>query len=240
MNKTEDLIKAGQIAKEAHRVAKELSRPGVSEMEIENAVREVIESAGARPAFLGYKGYPCASCICVNDKVVHAIPGDYILEEGDIITIDLGVDYNGSIVDTARTHAIGKVNESLLNLISVTDRALKAGIAQAKVSSRVGDISSAIEEVINKGGIYVIKELTGHGVGKTLQEPPSIPNYGKAGKGVILEEGMVLAIEPITSLKSAKIGVTEDGWTIITTNGTPAAQIEDTVLLTKEGPVVLT
>jgi len=230
----------GSVAKKAHAAAKAAIRPGVNVLELEAIIMRVIKEAGMKPAFLGYKDYPAASCISVNDEIVHGIPVDRVLEDGDIVAIDLGVEQGGLIVDTARTHPVGKVSGEVQRLLTVTSNALTAGVKQAKVGNRTGDIGAAVEKVIKAGGFNVVRDLTGHGVGKTLQEPPSIPNFGSPGKGDRLKEGMVLAIEPITSLKPTSIAIRDDGWTIIALNHQPTAHFEDTVVITKDGPIVLT
>jgi methionyl aminopeptidase len=240
MDSLKKLQAVGAVAKKAHQAAKNLIKPGVNVLAVEAVIKETIERAGMKPAFLGYKGYPAASCISVNDEIVHGIPTDRILEEGDIVSVDLGVESEGYIVDTARTHPVGQISGELTRLLAVTDSALKAGVGQAKDGHRTGDIGSAVEKVIKSGGFAVIRDLTGHGVGKTLQEPPSIPNFGTPGKGELLKEGMVLAIEPITSLKKTTIAILDDGWTIVALDHRPTAHFEDTVLVTKDGPIVLT
>lgn len=236
----ETLKEIGVVAKQAHRAVQAAIRPGITAVELDKIAHDVIVNAGAKPAFLGYKGYPAATCISVNDEVVHGIPTERVLEEGDIVSVDLGVERNGCIVDTARTHPVGEVSGELRRLLQVTDSALQEAIAQAKVGNRVGDIGAAAEKVVKQGGFHIVRDLTGHGVGKTLQEPPSIPNFGRPGTGVPLREGMVLAIEPITSLKPTEIAMLSDNWTIIATAHCPCAHFEDTIYLTKSGPVVLT
>lgn len=240
MDKLKRLQEVGAVAKLAHAAAKAAIKPGVNILEIEQVIKETIVGAGMKPAFTGYKGYPAASCISINDEIVHGIPNDRILEEGDIVAVDLGVENDGFIVDTARTHPVGQVSGELNRLLSVTNNALSAGIKQAKPGHKTGDIGAAIEKVVKAGGFAVIRDLTGHGVGKTLQEPPSIPNFGQPGKGDAIKEGMVLAIEPITSINQTAIAILDDGWTIIALNHQPTAHFEDTVFITKDGPIVLT
>ncbi len=238
--KLETLKKIGAAAKIAHAAVKNAIQPGVTAVELDKIAYDVINNAGMKPAFLGYKGYPAATCISINDEIVHGIPTEQALKEGDIVSVDLGVELNGCIVDTARTHPVGVVSGELKRLLQVTDNALQAAVAQAKVGNRVGDIGAAAEKVIKQGGFHVVRDLTGHGVGKTLQEPPSIPNFGRPGTGTVLEKGMVLAIEPITSLKPTEIAMLSDNWTIVATAHCPCAHFEDTVYLAEDGPVVLT
>ncbi|MEX0594789.1 MAG: type I methionyl aminopeptidase [Patescibacteria group bacterium] len=239
-NKLDCLKKAGNIAQKAHAAAKSLIAPGVNVEDIEQAVKKVIVDAQMRPAFLGYKGYPAATCISVNEEVVHGIPSGRILEEGDVVSVDLGVEYGGYIVDTARTHPVGKVTVPVQKLLEVTKEALAKAITKAKIGNKTGDIGDIVQRTVEGAGFQIVRDLTGHGVGKTLQEPPSIPNFGKPGSGAILKEGMVLAIEPITTLEPTTIAVKADGWTIVTMTGTVSAHYEDTVIITQNGPVVLT
>lgn len=240
MDKLKKLQEVGAVAKMAHAAAKQMIKPGSNVLEIEKVVNKIISDAGMSPAFKGYKGYPAASCISVNDEIVHGIPKDRLLEQGDIVAVDLGVESDGQIVDTARTHPVGQISGELTRLLTVTNNALSAGIKQAKPGHKTGDIGAAVETVVKAGGFAVIRDLTGHGVGKTLQEPPSIPNFGKPGKGDVIKEGMVLAIEPITSLKQTTIAILDDGWTIVALDHQPTAHFEDTVYISKDGPVVLT
>lgn len=240
MSNRDKLVKAGLVARKAHLAAAKIINPNVTAIQIEEAVKQVIKKSGMNPAFLGYKNYPAATCISVNDEIVHGIPSDLILRKGDIVAIDLGVENDGAIVDTARSHPVGKISKKSKELLDATELALKKGIEQARVGKKTGDIGAAIEKVVESAGFYIVKELTGHGVGTTLQEPPSIPNFGKPGTGTSIEEGMVLAIEPITSTKNTQIALKSDNWTIVASDKCMTAHFEDTVLITKDGPVVLT
>lgn len=239
-SKLTSLVEAGKIAVAAHAEARRLSEPGVNLLEIEENVRKLIEKAGAVPAFLGYKGYPAATCLSVNEEIVHGIPHDYILEAGDVLAVDLGVSVDGWIVDTARTHAVGTVNASVAHLLNVTAEALNRAITVCRPGHTTGDIGAIVESTAKKGGVAVVRELTGHGVGRTLQEEPSIPNYGRNGTGKSLQSGMVIAVEPITTIKNTDIAVLSDGWTIIARNGSVAAHFEDTIVVTDGDPIVLT
>jgi len=238
--KLDSLTLAGAKASEIHQKIAEMIKPGLNLTEIEDFARSEIDKSGMKPAFLGYKGYKFVTCLSVNEEVVHGLPHDYVLQSGDIIAVDLGVSLNGWIVDTARTHPVGKGMPKLANLLATTKRALENAVAECFPGKTVGDIGAAVESTVAKAGFAVIRELTGHGTGQSLQEPPSIPNHGKKGVGVKLKPGMVIAIEPITALEKSQIGVLSDGWTIITTNGSPTAHFEDTVLITDNNPVVLT
>lgn len=240
LTKKEKLVKAGVVAKKAHIAISKLIKPGVTTMTIENKVADIIRTEGMKPAFLGYKKYPAVTCISINDEIVHGIPSSIVLKEGDIVTVDLGIDNQGAIIDTARTHPVGVISEQASNLLIATEYALKKGIEQARVGKKTGDIGAVVEKIINDAGFYIVRDLTGHGVGVTLQEPPSIPNFGTPNTGTLLIEGMVLAIEPITSIKESKIAVKSDNWTIVALNNCLTAHFEDTVLITKDGPIVLT
>ena len=238
--KRERLIKVGLVAKEAHLAAAAVIRAGISTIIIEKSVKEVIERSGMKPAFLGYNCYPSVTCISINEEIVHGIPNDRILQTGDVVTVDLGVEDNGVMVDTARTHPVGKISNRSARLLKATKLALRMGIKQAIIGKKTRDIGFAVEKVINKAGFYVVRDLTGHGIGKTLQEPPSIPNFGRSGTGTPIKEGMVLAIEPITSTSETPIAIKSDNWTIVALDNCITAHSEDTILVTTDGPLILT
>ena len=236
----QSLQEAGSVAARLHTEIGRMIKPGVNLLEIEELAVNRIKEAGMKPAFQGYKGYRYATCLSVNEEIVHGLPHDYTLETGDIISVDLGVKKDGMMVDTARTHAVGKISHTLSNLLAVTQTALHEALPLCRAGNTTGDIGAIIEKTVKEGSCAVIPELTGHGVGKTLQEPPSIPNHGRPGTGTTLKEGMVLAIEPITCLEKTDIAILADGWTIIARNGLPCAHFEDTVVITDGTPLVLT
>lgn len=236
----QSLIEAGKVAADLHLVISKLIKPGVNVLEIEALAKRAIADADMQPAFTGFNGYPAVTCVSINDEIVHGIPTNRVLEEGDIVSVDLGVSKNGWIVDTARTHPVGEVDTILKKLLQVTDKALIESFTVIKPGKTVGDIGAIIEKTVKDGHFYIVRDLTGHAVGKTLQENPTIPNHGRPGKGPTLKEGMVLAIEPITTVESCQIGIAEDGWTIVSDNGTYGAHFEDTVIVTADGPLVLT
>jgi len=241
MNKPHpDLVAAGQVAGRIHAEIGQMVAPGVNLLEIETAIKDKIKQTGMKPAFLGYKSYPAVSCLSVNSIVVHGIPTNYKLRVGDVLSVDLGVTNNGWIVDTADTHAIGAVGEPVKKLLQTTRKALDEAILQIRPGSRTGDIGAKVQEVVEKAGFFIIKELTGHGVGKELQMPPSIPNFGKIGQGALIKEGMVLAIEPITALQKVRVEVEEDDWTIRAYPDVICAHFEHTVFVGPDGPVILT
>lgn len=210
-------------------------KPGITTASIDAMADTFIKDNGGVPSFKGYNGYPYALCISVNDQVVHGFPGDYIVKDGDIVSVDCGVYMNGYHGDHAYTFAIGDVKPETLKLLFDTKRSLALGIAQAKANNRVGDISFAIENYTAKErGYGVVRELVGHGIGKNLHEDPQVPNYGRRGDGKRLKEGMVLAIEPMINLGTRDVTTLEDGWTIITVDSKPSAHFEHTVVVRKD------
>jgi|SRR5271165_1533976 len=215
-------------------------RPGVTTGELDSAAEHFIRSQGATPTFKGYRGFPGSICASPNEMIVHGIPGRYRLERGDIISIDVGVTLDGWVADAARTFAVEDISEQAQVLLSVTERALHAGVAQCHPGRRMGDLSHAIQEVAEDSGLSIVRSLVGHGVGRSMHEDPQVPNYGKPGKGPLLEEGMVLAIEPMTTAGRAAVRMGGDGWAIFSQDASPAAHFEFTVAITAEGPRVLT
>lgn len=242
--KTEEeilLIKEGaQILGKAHAEVAKLIRPGVKTKELDKVAFEFIKDHGGHPSFKGFNGFPYALCISVNENVVHGFPGEYVLKDGDIISIDCGVFYKGFHSDSAYTYPIGKVTEEVINLMKVTKQSLYIGIENAKKGNRIGDIGFAIQQFVEKHGYSIIRELVGHGVGKDLHESPEVPNYGKRGKGPKLKEGMVIAIEPMVNLGRRNVVQENDGWTIRTKDRKPSAHYEHTVAITKNGTEVIT
>ncbi len=192
------------------------------------------------PTFKGYRGFPGSICASPNAMVVHGIPGPYRLKDGDIISIDVGVTLDGWVADAARTLPVSEIGEVEQNLLSATEASLLAGVAECRPGNRMGDMSSAIQRVAEGAGLSVVRSLVGHGVGRDMHEDPQVPNYGKPGKGPLLEEGMVLAVEPMMTAGRAAVRVGGDGWAIFSQDGSPAAHFEFTVAITGEGPKVLT
>jgi methionyl aminopeptidase len=215
-------------------------RPGVSTEELDDAAERFIRSQGATPTFKGYRGFPGSICASPNSMVVHGIPGRYRLERGDILSVDIGVTLDGWVADAARTFPVGDVSPLAENLLSATEQALGAGVEQCRAGKRMGDVSHAIQRVAEGAGLAVVRSLVGHGVGKSMHEDPQVPNYGSAGKGPMLEEGMVLAIEPMTTAGRPSVRVAGDGWAIFSQDDSLAAHFEFTVAITGEGPRVLT
>jgi methionyl aminopeptidase len=215
-------------------------RPGVSTEELDTAVERFIRSQGATPTFKGYRGFPGSICASPNSMVVHGIPGRYRLQRGDIVSVDIGVTLDGWVADAARTFTVGEASPLAENLLGATEQALHAGVEQCRTGNRIGDVSHAIQRVAEGAGLSVVRSLVGHGVGKSMHEDPQVPNYGKRGKGPLLEEGMVLAIEPMTTAGRAAVRVAGDGWAIFSQDDSLAAHFEFTVAITREGPRILT
>lgn len=217
-----------------------LIKPGITTLSLDRFAYEYIRDHGGKPAFLGYHDFPFSLCISANDQIVHGFPSEYVIREGDIISVDGGVDYNGYISDSAYTFAIGEIAPEVRQLLDVTMQSLHLGIEQAVAGKRVGDISSAIQDYINQFGFGIVRELVGHGVGYKLHEKPDVPNYGKKGSGIKLEEGLVICIEPMINLGRAGVKFWDDGWTVSTVDGKPSAHYEHMVVVRKGQPEVLT
>ena len=215
-------------------------KPGITTKELNRIADDFIRSHGAIPSFLGYEGYPASACISVNEQVVHGIPSDYVIKEGDIVSVDLGTFMKGFNGDSAYTFAVGEVDDEVRRLLEVTKEALYKGTAQAKAGNRVGDISAAVQEYAESFGYGVVRELEGHGLGRKMHEAPGIPNYGMRGRGPLLKEGMVICIEPMITMGNRAIVFERDGWTVRTRDRKPAAHFEFAVAIRKDGPDVLT
>lgn len=235
---------AGQCVAAIHAVVREMAAVGVTTGDLDAAAREVLAEHDCRSSFLGYGGpsnpFPGVLCTSPNSAIVHGIPGDYTLTDGDIISIDAGAIYEGWHGDAAFTMAIGDVSDEVRNLLDVTEKALWAGIEMAVAGNRLGDVGSAVEALAKPHGIGIVREYVGHGIGRQMHEAPSVPNYGAAGKGLRLKTGMALAIEPMFNLGTEDSVVLDDNWTVVTADGSYSAHFEHTVLLTEAGTVVST
>ena len=232
---------ACRISAGALRVAGEAVKPGVSTWEIDQIAYEYIKSQGAEPNFLHLYGFPATACISINDEIIHGIPSkERILKEGDIVSIDLGAKVHGYNGDNAATFACGKISEQAQRLMDTTRESLYKAIEMAVPGNKIGDIAWAVQDYCEQRGYGVVREYTGHGVGRELHEDPSVPNYGKAGRGVRLLPGMTLAIEPMINEGTAAIRQMSDGWTVKTADGKLSAHFEHTVAITNDGPVILT
>lgn len=237
---------SGRVVHEALQAMQKAIVPGVSTtQDLENAAIEVLTRHGATSPFLGYKPsghppYPAWTCVSVNDELVHGVPGRRVLQDGDIVSCDVGCLLNGYYGDSAWTFAVGSISKEAERLMRVTREALLLGIEQARPGNRVGDIGSAIERYVRKAGFSVVREMVGHGVGKALHEEPQVPNFGRPGTGVLLQAGMTLAIEPMVNAGGREIRTLADGWTIATADGSLSAHFEHTIAITDNGPVILT
>jgi methionyl aminopeptidase len=214
--------------------------PGVTTSDLDREAERLVRAAGAEPAFKGYRGYPATLCASVNEQVVHGIPSSRALNEGDIISLDMGVKLNGFYGDSAVTVPVGRVPDDVAKLLRVTQEALEKGIAQVRIGGRVSDIGHAVQAHVEANGFSVVREFVGHGIGASLHEEPQIANYGEPGRGPRLAEGMVLAIEPMVNMGKSAVKVLPDGWTAVTRDGSLSAHFEHTVAVTKGGPLVLT
>ncbi|MBS1491083.1 MAG: type I methionyl aminopeptidase [Bacteroidetes bacterium] len=236
-----EVIKASaQILGKAHAEVAKAIRPGVKTKDLDKIADDYIQDCGGRPSFKNYRGYPAALCISVNEVVVHGIPNEYELREGDIVSIDCGVKYNGYHSDSAYTYPLEGASEEVLKLLSRTYESLYLGIAQAKPGNRIGDVSFAIQHFVEQFGYGVVRELVGHGVGRDLHEDPEVPNYGKRGKGPLIKEGMVFAIEPMINMGSKNVVQEKDGWTIRTNDRKPSAHYEHTIAVFKDRTEIVT
>jgi methionyl aminopeptidase len=231
---------AGEILADCLDMLAAEARPGVSTAELDRLAERFIREQGGVPTFLGYRGFPGSICASPNDMVVHGIPGAYRIAEGDIVSIDVGVTLDGYVADSAITLPMGAVDAEALRLLDVTRESLEAGIARCHEGARLGDLSHAVQEVVEAAGFSVVRSLVGHGVGREMHEDPQIPNYGDPGRGPRLEEGWVLAIEPMVNAGGHEVFVADDGWSISTGDGSLSAHFEHTVAVGKKAPRVLT
>lgn len=214
-------------------------KPGVTTLQLDALAEDFIRSQGAVPSFLGYAGYPNSICTSVNDQVVHAIPSKYVLKEGDVVSVDCGAQINGFHGDSCYTFCVGEVSEEVKRLMKTTKESLMIGISNAKVGNRLGDVSHSIQEHCEGKGYSVVRELTGHGIGRMMHEEPLVQNYGRARRGLLFREGIVIAIEPIINMGKRGVYLEKDGWTVRTADGLPSAHFEHTVAIGTDGPDIL-
>jgi methionyl aminopeptidase len=237
----ETMREAGRLSALALRVAGDAVRAGVTTEELDQIAEAVIRDGGGIPAFKGYHGFPKTLCTSVNAQVVHGIPSDLIvLQEGDILSVDVGAIVDGYYGDNARTFAVGVIDETASRLLKATEASLIAGIGQCHVGNRLFDIGHAVQVVAEEAGFSVVREYVGHGIGRAMHEDPNVPNYGTAGKGPRLEAGMIFAIEPMVNAGGHAVEALPDGWTVVTRDGSLSAHFEHTVAITDSGPVILT
>ncbi len=236
----EKMKKANKIVAEAHKMLRDKAAPGVSTAELDEAAEEFIKGRGGEPSFKGYKGYPASVCLSIDNEVVHGIPDqNRILKEGNILSIDIGVYYQGFHGDAARTIPIGQVDDEKKKLIDTVKRALDNGIEQARPGNRLTDISSAVQKTAEEAGFSVVRQYVGHGIGREMHEEPQIPNFGPPGEGPKLKEGMTLAIEPMINVGEYEVETLEDDWTVVTSDGSLSAHWEDSIALTDSDPLIM-
>jgi len=238
----EKMRRSGQVVREVLEHVRQFVKPGASTQDLENAAVGKIRELGAKPAFKGYRGYPCVLCTSVNEEVVHGIPSaSRVLRDGDIVSIDTGVILDGYYGDSAITVAVGeKVAPRTRRLLEVTQQSLERAIEAIKPGATLGDVGAAVQEVVEADGFSVVREFVGHGIGTRLHEDPQVPNYGRRGQGQKLREGMVIAIEPMVNAGKPEVQVLSDGWTAVTQDGSLSAHFEHTVAVTAEGATILT
>ncbi len=239
-DEVELMRKAGRLVAETLDLVCGAAHPGIATSELDTMAEDYIRSHGAEPAFKGYMDYPATLCVSINDEVVHGIPGDRKLEEGQIVSIDVGVKINGWFGDSARTIRLGAITDDADRLLKATEEALKRGVDQARAGNRLGDISSAVQTYIEQEGYSIVRDLVGHGIGRKMHEEPQVPNFGEPSTGVRLSEGMVLAIEPMVNIGGPSITFDPDKWTVRTADGSLSAHFEHTVAITTNGPDILT
>jgi len=231
---------AGRIAAETQMLVGQAIRPGITTQELDSIAKHHIEKCGAKPSFLGYCGYPATINASINEEIVHGIPGERVLKDGDIISIDLGAKYKGFHSDCAKTFAVGKITDEAARLIDVTEQAFLAGMNAFVGGDHLASISAAVQKVAEDAGFSVVRELVGHGIGRDLHEEPNVPNFVSGGRGPKLRVGMVLAIEPMVNYGRKETYTKSDGWTVVTRDGSLSSHYENTVALTDNGPVILT
>jgi methionyl aminopeptidase len=236
----EQMARAGRIVADTLALLAEHVRPGVTTAELDGLADEFVVSQGGYPTFKGYRGYPAATCLSPNDMIVHGIPGPYSLEEGDILSADVGVTLGGFVADSAYTFAVGDISPEVERLLETGQAALSAAVEQCRVGNRLSDLSHAVQRATEEAGFSVVRSLVGHGVGRSMHEDPQIPNYGPPGRGPQLAEGMVFAVEPMITAGGHEIVVHDDQWSISTADGSLAAHFEHTVAVTEAGPRILT
>lgn len=237
----ERMKKACQISSQALRVAGENIRAGMTTQELDRIIHHFIVSQGAKPSFLGYNGFPGTACISVNNEVIHGIPSSgRVLQEGDIVSVDVGAYFDGFHGDNAFTFPVGKISPEAQKLLDVMEKSLYLGIEAALAGKRVGDIGAAVQSLVEQNGYAVVRQYVGHGVGRDLHEAPEIPNFGRSGHGVRLVPGMTIAIEPMVNQSGEGVRVLDNDWTVVTKSGSLSAHFEHTIAITEQGPVILT
>lgn len=239
----EIMRQAGQINALAHDIVRAMIKPGIKTAELDKAAEEIIRDHGAKPTFKGYPGpypFPATLTISINEQLVHGIPGKLELQSGDIVSIDCGTTYQGFIADSAFSAGVGEISAEAQHLLDVTEKSLYIGVEQMHSGNRVGDISAAIQQYVEGFGYHVPREYSGHGVGRQMHEAPQVPNYGRAGRGLVLRPGITLAVEPMTLMGTYRTRVLPDQWTVVSADGSLTAHFEHTIAVTENGPQILT
>lgn len=239
-NEVEKMRKAAEIVSSMHLKLRDFIKPGLTTMEANDFCEKHIREQGGIPAQINYNGYPYATCTSVNDEICHGFPTDYILKEGDLITVDTVVEYDGFMGDSAWSYKVGEVSNDVIDLMKTTKKCMYLGIEKAIIGNRLGDIGEAIQSYAESKGYSVVKEFTGHGIGRSMHEDPMVQHYGKAGRGLRLEEGMVITIEPMINVGHWRSKIDSNGWTARTIDKSLSCQYEHTIVITKDGPDILT
>ncbi len=239
-NQIQKMKKSGEILAGLHREIAKMIRPGISTMDIDRFVDKYLEERGAYPEQKGYQGYEYATCASINDEICHGFPREDLLKDGDIVTIDIVVNVDGWLADSAWSYAVGKISEDAQKLLDVTKKALYLGIEQSVIGNRLGDIGHAIQSYVESHGFSVVRDFVGHGIGRDMHEDPQVLHYGTPGRGQRLVEGMVMTIEPMVNIGAYNMKLDDNGWTARTVDGSLSAQYEHTIAITKDGPVILT
>jgi methionyl aminopeptidase len=236
----EKMARAGDILVRTMDLLAGKIRPGVTTADLDRAAERYIRSQGATPAFKGYRGFPGSICASPNDMVVHGIPGRFRLSRGDVLSVDIGVIYDGWVADAARTFAVGDISPEAANLLRVTEESLFKAVEQCRAGRHLEDVGHAVQEHVEAAGFSIVRSLVGHGIGRSMHEEPQVANYGRPGKGIVLEEGMVFAVEPMTTAGRHMVRMGDDGWAIYSQDGSVTAHFEFTIAVTAEGPRILT
>jgi len=242
--KTQDEIEimrqAGRIVAETLHMVENTIKPGMTTAELDRLIEDYIRSKNAIPAFKNYQGFPASACISINEEVVHGIPGNRVIKDGDIVSVDVGSIYEDFYGDSARTYAIGEISPDKAKLMEITEKSLMAGIDKARNGNKLGQVSAAVQEVAEAQGYGVVRQLVGHGIGRKMHEEPQVPNYGYPDEGPVLKTGMVIAIEPMINMGTYEVKTMPDGWTFVTADGMPSAHYEHTIAVTDSEPDILT
>ena len=232
--------RAGGVVAQTLDMVGDTIKAGMTTARLDELIQDFLQSHGAIPAFKNYQGFPASACISIDDEVVHGIPGHRVIKDGEIVSVDIGSIVEGFYGDSARTFAVGRVSEEKKRLMRVTQQSLAEGIDKARKGNRLGAVSAAVQRVAEGGGYGVVRQLVGHGIGRSMHEEPQVPNFGSEKDGPILDSGMVLAIEPMVNMGTCEVKTLPDGWTVVTADGQPSAHFEHTVAITDDGPDILT